>query len=71
MKIKFLLFLAILLTAASCSNAEPTIKPVDTALFSESPADTTSLEPAESNGNLLELPTPVVGTVALDFSEQP
>jgi hypothetical protein len=71
MKTKLLLFFAILLAAASCSTAEPTIETVDATLTSASPADTTAPEPAESDGNLLELPTPMAGTVALDFSEQP
>jgi hypothetical protein len=71
MKTKLLLFSAILLAAASCSTAEPTIEPVDTALPLASSADTAVPESVKSNGNLLELPTPVVGTVALDFSERP
>ena len=71
MKTKFLLFFSILSFAASCVGPEPAIEPVDTTQTSASPVDTSVPESPETTGNLLELPTPVVGTVALDFSEQP
>ena len=71
MKTKFLIFLALLLAASSCSTAEPTIEPVETVLPSASPANTSMPKPAETTENLLELPTPIVGTVALDFADRP
>ncbi len=71
MKTKLLLFSVLLLTAASCSTAKSTIEPVDTVLPSGAPTNTSAPEPEESDGNLIELPTPVVGTVALDFADRP
>lgn len=71
MKNKFLFLLIIFLAVVSCSTSESSAEPVDTSLPSASPTDTTAPVSTESIGNLLELPTPVVGTVALDFADQP
>lgn len=71
MKTKLLIFLALLLAATSCSTAEPTIEPVETVLPSASPTNTSMPKPTETTENLLELPTPIVGTVALDFADRP
>ncbi len=71
MKTKLLIFLELLLAAASCSTAEPTIEPVETVLPSASPTNTSMPKPTETTENLLELPTPIVGTVALDFADRP
>jgi len=71
MKTEPLFFIIILLAAASCSPAEPAIKPMETALPSEPLTGTAAPELPKNDENQLELPTPVVGTVALDFSKQP
>ena len=71
MKTKLLLFFSILFIAASCVGSESTIDPVDTALTSTSTADIPAPKSYETTEKLLELPTPVVGTVALDFTDQP
>ena len=68
---KLLIFFVILLAAVSCSTVETAIESVDTSLPSVLPTDTSAPEPVESDGNLIELPTPVVGTVALDFADRP
>lgn len=61
----------IILTTASCSTPEPTTEPIDQIIPTASSTDLPTSELTENSGNLLELPTPVVGTVALDFSERP
>ena len=71
MKTKLLLFFSILFIAASCVGSESTIDPVDTAPTSTSTADIPAPKSSETTEKLLELPTPVVGTVALDFTDQP
>ena len=71
MKTKLIFLFAILLAAASCSTTEPTPEPVDPIAPTASSKDLSPPEPTENSGNHLELPTPVVGTVALDFSERP
>jgi len=71
MKPKLIIFFTILLTAASCSTTEPTPELDDQIIPTTSSTDIPTPEPTENYGNLLALPTPIVGTVALDFSERP
>ena len=71
MKTKLIFLFAILLATASCSTAEPTPEPDDQIIPTTSSMDLPAPEPTENNGKLLELPAPIVGTVALDFSERP
>ena len=71
MKTKLIFLFAILLATASCSTAEPTPEPDDQIIPTASSMDLPAPEPTENNGKLLELPAPIVGTVALDFSERP
>ena len=71
MKSKPLLFLIAFLTVVSCSTSETTVEPVSTSMSSSSTTATAVPKPTEDIGNLLELPTPVVGSVALDFANQP
>jgi len=71
MKTKLIFLFTILLATASCSTAEPTPEPDDQIIPTASSMDLPAPEPTENNGKLLELPAPIVGTVALDFSERP
>ena len=71
MKIKLIFLFAISLTTASCSTEELTPEPVDQITPTASSMVLSTSEPTENSGNLLALPTPIVGTVALDFSERP
>jgi len=71
MKIKLIFLFAIFLTTASCSIAELTPETVDQITPTASSTVLSTSEPTENSGNPLALPTPIVGTVALDFSERP
>ncbi|MCK5793972.1 MAG: hypothetical protein KAH12_04670 [Anaerolineales bacterium] len=71
MKNKLIFLFAILFTAASCSSTEPSPESADLIIPTALSMDLPTPEPAENSGNLLKLPTPMVGTVALDFSERP
>jgi len=70
-KTKLMFLFAILFAAASCSSTEPSPESVDLIIPTGISIDLPTPEPTENSGNLLKLPTPVVGTVALDFSERP
>ena len=63
--------LAILLFAISCAFSEAGPAQNTTDHLIGSPIASTSAPTEERNEKLLQLPTPIVGTVALDFSERP
>ena len=68
---KIFLISTILFFAVSCVPSEPGLTQIDTNTPTGSPLEDTMI-PSDENGiKLLELPTPVVGTVALDFSGRP
>ncbi len=70
-KTKLMFLFAILITATSCSSTEPSPESVGLIIPTALSMDLPTPEPTENSGNLLKLPTPVVGTVALDFSDRP
>jgi hypothetical protein len=68
-KSKHFIFLITFFVATSCTPLETTVEPADTALPSALPVNSTADVLPDSTENLLELPSPIVGTVALDFTD--
>ncbi|MDO9546162.1 MAG: hypothetical protein Q7J07_05375, partial [Pelolinea sp.] len=71
MKINFFLMTAILLFSISCASSEAIPTQNNTDILTEFPSETALATTGEISGTLLQLPTPIIGTVALDFSERP
>ena len=71
MKNKSILYLSILISLSACVPSITDPLQAENALPSESPAKQTAVPTEETNINSFEFPTPIVGTVALNFSERP
>ena len=67
---KFIVFSIIFFTI-SCTSPQPVEVQNDIDTLAEPTAKNTMAPTNDSEEKLLELPTPIVGTVALDFSERP